>query len=368
MNNAHSYQRRISAAAGLAALIAFTLPIAAVANGGDARLKHAVAGRAASAKPQAATKVKPAPAPAPVKPVSVTVRPNCEVSRAAFSLGEIADIQGDDKALIAQLAAIEIGASPLPGLSRIINPGDVTVRLRQYHLDGPRVEVALPPGMRITRSGHDIASDEIAQAAIESAKDAIKSQPNSTLEVLGGATRLMVPAGKSQILAGAWRGNPEIGTLTVPVSVLVDGRPVQTVDVALRIHRKMIALVARHDIQIHDILGPQDVALTPIDLASGPGAPITSIDDSLGKRSTRKIPANAAITAEMLEKAPMVSANDSVTIEFMYGALRVTAAGVARQTGAEGDTIHVYATDTRKELDAIVIDKHTVRVDDDSNR
>lgn len=301
-------------------------------------------------------------------PVDVTVRPNCEVSGQTFTLGDIADIQGDDRSLVSTLQAVEIGASPLPGLSRIINPGDVTVRLRQHHLDGPGVRLVLPPGVRISRAGHDIASDEITRAAIESAKDAIKEEPEATLEVLTGATRLMVPAGRAQVLAGAWRGRPEGGTLTVPVSVLVDGKPVQMVEVSLRIHHKTMALVARRDIQPHEIISSQDVMIASVDLTSVPGAPVTSIEDSLGKRAVRRIAANAPIAADMLEKAPLISANDSVTIEYVYGSLRVTASGVARQTGAEGDTIHVFTADTHKELDAVVIDKHTVRIEDGSNR
>jgi flagella basal body P-ring formation protein FlgA len=222
--------------------------------------------------------------------------------------------------------------------------------------------------MRISRSGLDIASDDISRAALESARDAIKSQPDATLEVVSGASRLVVPAGKAQILAGAWRGSPDIGLLTVPVSVLVDGRPVQTVEVSLRMHRKIKAVVALRDIQVHEVLGPQDVALLSIDLVSGPRSPLTNVDEGVGKRATRRILANTPVVADMLEKAPLVSANDAVTIEFIYGGLRVTAAGIARQTGSDGDTIHVFASDTHKELDAIVIDKHTVRVEDNSNR
>jgi flagella basal body P-ring formation protein FlgA len=316
-------------------------------------------------KPAAST-APPAAKPAE-KPVTVTVRPNCDVTGPAFTLGEIAEIQGEDSALTAQLAAVEIGASPLPGLSRIINPGDITVRLRQHHLDSARIDVALPPGIRITRSGHDIAADEITRAAIESARDAIKNLPDATLEPVTDGAKFVVPAGKSQILAGAWRGNPESGNITVPVSIAVDGKAVRMVDVVLRIHRKIMVLVASHDVQLHEVLGPGDVALMAVDLKSGPEAPITAFEDALGKRATRRIAANAPISASMLEKAPLIAANDAVTIEFIYGALRVTAAGVARQAGAEGDTIHVYATDTKRELDGIVIDKHIVRVEDGSN-
>ncbi|HLJ55954.1 MAG TPA: flagellar basal body P-ring formation chaperone FlgA [Chthonomonadaceae bacterium] len=346
--------------------LAVALAVSAAAGAQTAPSRSAVK---PSTKPGAA---RPAKSPAaaaktPDRVETVLVRPNSEVTGPVFTLGEIADIQGDDPALGAQLAAIEMGASPLPGLARIINPGDVTVRLRQHQLDVPRVKVTLPPGMRISRNGHDIAADEISAAAIASAKDAIKGQPDATLEVVGGGGSHTVATGKTQILAGAWRGNPEIGAITVPVSILVDGAPVQTVDVALRIHRKMMALVATHAIQLHEIVGPQDVAMMSIDVPSGPASPLTSIEESLGKRATRRISAMAPISADMLEKAPLITANDEVTIELIYGALRVTAAGLARQTGGEGDRIRVCATDTKKELVGIVVDKHTVRVEDDGN-
>src|SRR5206468_3223344 len=75
---------------------------------------HGISSRARPSAPSRTPKasaVAPALSTAPTeKPVVVTVRPNCEVTGPAFTLGEISDIKGDDKALCAALAAIEIGA------------------------------------------------------------------------------------------------------------------------------------------------------------------------------------------------------------------------------------------------------------------
>src|SRR5690348_9363314 len=57
--------------------------------------------------------------------VHVVVRPVSEVANRLFTLGEIADITGQDKALQEQLAAVEIGAAPFPGMSRPLLPGDI---------------------------------------------------------------------------------------------------------------------------------------------------------------------------------------------------------------------------------------------------
>ena len=72
-------------------------------------------------------------------PVTVTVQAISEVPGGVFTLGEIAQIAGKDKALIKQLSAVEVGTSPLPGLSRDLTPGDITVKLRANHLESSRV-------------------------------------------------------------------------------------------------------------------------------------------------------------------------------------------------------------------------------------
>src|SRR5438309_109855 len=103
------------------ALLAMGGPMATAQSGapksqtGGAKVRAA---RAASGAQTSAPKTSE-------KPASVTVRPNCEVTGPTFTLGEIAEIRSEDAALAAQLAGIEIGASPLPGLSRLINPGDI---------------------------------------------------------------------------------------------------------------------------------------------------------------------------------------------------------------------------------------------------
>ena len=55
----------------------------------------------------------PKKADAPV--VHVIVRRESDVVGRTFTLGEIADITGQDKALQDQVAAVEIGPSPFPG-------------------------------------------------------------------------------------------------------------------------------------------------------------------------------------------------------------------------------------------------------------
>lgn len=306
---------------------------------------------------------RPAPTP-PESVMTVTVHPLANVTGETFTLGEIADIEGKDKDLAAQLAEIQIGASPLPGLSRGVMPGDVTVHLRAVHLDIKRVHVSLPPGIRITRSGTDVAPVSVVKAALAAAQDAIKSIPNATLEALPTNTTLIVPTGKVDFLAGAWRGQVESGTIFVPVSILVNGKIFQTPEISIRIHRKQKVVVARDILAVHTVLTPNDVMLATIDLPPGFTQPFSAIEDVVGKRMTRRLMAEAPLSATMLDTPPAITANDKVTIEYHYGPIHITASGVARQTGMIGDHIRVYATETHKELDAVIVDNQTVSITD----
>ncbi len=310
------------------------------------------------------TKAVPSPSDSVI---TITAKAEAEVQGSAFTLGEIADIAGTDKALKTQLAAIEVGTSPLPGLSRLLHPGDIIVRLRANHLESKRVQVLAPPEMRVTRIGHEVAADQITQAAITAAQSAIKDIPNATLEPVQAAAKYTVPAGKVQVLAGAYHGSAEQGLIYVPVSLTVDGKPVQVLDIALRVHRKASVLVANRPIQPHEILSAEDVSLVLTDLPPGFTQPITDLQDAIGKRSTRFLQSGQPIPATAVETPPVISANDQITIEYVFGTIRITAPGLARQSGKVGDTIRVYAPDTRKELDAVIVNNRMVRITDNED-
>ncbi len=297
--------------------------------------------------------------------IIVTVRPEAEVAGSSFSLGEIADIKGADKALVARLAAVEVGTSPLPGMARTILPGDVVVHLRANHLDSKQIQVVAPPGIRIRRVGHEISGDRITQAAISAAKAAIKDMPEATLEPVSSGSAITIPTGNVHLVAGACQGQPEQGSLVVPVSLMVNDRAVQTVEVTLRVHRKLKAVVVTRAIQPHEILTVGDLSLSTVDLPPGFTQPVTDLNAAIGMRATRRIQADAPLPADALETPPAVEDNSKVTITFAFGEVRITAPGLARQAGKIGDTIRVYAQDTHKELDAVIVDDHTVRVTDE---
>ncbi|MCS6777566.1 MAG: flagellar basal body P-ring formation chaperone FlgA [Chloroherpetonaceae bacterium] len=295
-------------------------------------------------------------------PVMVTVRALVEVPGPVFTLGEIAELSGADSGLIARLRQVEIGTSPLPGYARTVTPGDITVRLRAAKLEGPRVVVQAPPLIRVSRMRNDVPPVEVTQAALAVAEQAIKDLPDATLEPLPLAGPVVLPPGRVTLMPGAYRGHPEMGTLYVPVRMSVDGRTVQTVEVAFRVRRRMSVVVASRTIEPNTVLTAADVSVMRVELPPGFAHPVVKVEEAVGKRARRQLRAHLPIATDMLETPPDLVANARVTIEFVIGAVRITAPGVAREAGVVGDTIRVYCTETKKEVEAVIVDGRTVRV------
>jgi flagellar basal body P-ring formation protein FlgA len=341
-------------------------------------------GKAQTGKPQP-TKLQPQPSKAQptqpsVKPAetprggakveivaaqaTVTVRAVVEVTGGRFTLGEIADIQSADTELAAQLTKLEIGTSPLPGMSRNLMPGDITVKLRGARLDNPRVTIIAPPAIRVSRTRNDVPPAEITQAAMPIAQKAVEHLTDATLEPQPLAQPVTLPTGRVVLIAGAHRGEPENGTIYVPVSLNVDGKLAQTVEIAFRVRRKMRVVVANRTIDVNETIKEEDVSLVSIELPSGFTRPVKELKEVVGKRAKRRLAGNAPVSAAHLETPPDLTANTRVTIEYVIGPVRISAPGITRQAGAIGDLIRVFATDTKKEMEAVVVDSHTVRISD----
>lgn len=128
-----------------------------------------------------------------------------------------------------------------------------------------------------------------------------------------------------------------------------EGRPVQGVVVAAR------------DLKRGEILSADDLRL---ELREVRGAALESrsLEDFVGLRTTRMVPAGTALTQLHVEVVPLIERGDAVTILVHTGSVTVTAPGVARQSGGLGDLIEVENTLSRQRVAGEIVDAHTVQV------
>lgn len=307
--------------------------------------------------------VVPSPSAPPASLAVVTVRATPQVSGRTFRLGEIADVATEDKAFADQLSAVEVGTSPLPGLTRSLSQGDIVIRLRAQKIDPKRVTLACPPLVRIARASSEIPADGLTEAAQTALEAAHPKGGDCTFEAMPMTTKLFANPGKMEYRAGAPRGRTDGAIATVPVTVLVDGAPVKTIDVSFRIKRTVPAVVATRALDANTVLTESDLSVTRVETNGGP-APLADPTSLIGKRLKRRIEQGKPFTESAVGEVMTLACGARVTVISVSGGVSVTGTGTARSAGAIGEPVRIFVNETKKEVLATVVDASTVRVED----
>jgi flagella basal body P-ring formation protein FlgA len=161
------------------------------------------------------------------------------------------------------------------------------------------------------------------------------------------------------IAPGKWEG---WGRTVLGLVIRVDDRLVRNMSVPVEVEALADMVVALHPLQRGMIVDEGDVSLQKKDMATVPGKVCFALTDVLGKRVRVPIRANTPVRTDYLERIPLVKSGQVVTIIAENGALRVTATGTARGTGAEGDLVMVQNMNSKKILQGRVVDQGTVAV------
>jgi len=154
---------------------------------------------------------------------TVCVPAEATVNAPRFRLGDIATIETDDATLREQLSAIELGASPLPGQSRVFTKLQLLTRLRQHKIELSAIQIAMPDTVRLTRAAQKLDASQLEQFARMQLKASVGDSASEwTLE--NPPAPASMPSGAVEFRLG---GAPRVasGSATMEVVALVEGQP-----------------------------------------------------------------------------------------------------------------------------------------------
>ncbi len=167
-----------------------------------------------------------------------------------------------------------------------------------------------------------------------------------------------VPSGEVTI---AKAGTPIVNAVyvSVPIEIDVDGRRERTVVAGYRVTEYVKTAVAAHDLAAGTLLGPGDITYgrSPANgrLAVAPEA-------LLGRKVRAALARGASVYPEQTAANELVHAGDAVVLVIRDGAVALSADVVARTSGALGEHVAVYSTQTKKALSGIVIGSERVEL------
>jgi flagella basal body P-ring formation protein FlgA len=171
--------------------------------------------------------------------------------------------------------------------------------------------------------------------------------------------RLRLPACDRSLAAFASPGGrsssrPSIG-------VRCDGSSPWSLYVPVTIERLGQVVVTVRPVARGQTLTAEDLKLAERDLGDLHNGYLTSLDQAVGQRATRDLPAEAELASGALSAPTAIKRGAEVTIVASDELLDVRMRGIALAAGAVGQRIRVRNATSKRELDAIVLSEGLVQ-------
>lgn len=173
---------------------------------------------------------------------------------------------------------------------------------------------------------------------------------------------LKLPEGKVDYEIAApeqWEG---WGNVSIAVVARQKERVVRNIPVRIEVEALADTVVTLRQIEHGASLTGADLALQKREITQNSHLAARSIDAVIGKRARTTLRANQPVRADQVEKVPLISSGQMVTIIAETDVMKISVTGKARSSGAEGDIIRVQNLTSLKEIPARVIDRSTVQV------
>ena len=215
----------------------------------------------------------------------------------------------------------------------------------------------VPPGNVVSEAEvHRVIGDYLTKRA-----QPLNAQVS--IKKIGYSGDMKLPAGRVSFEVRAperWEG---YGNAPLALIVRVDDQVKRNLTVLVEVEALAEMVVATRTLERGEVIEASDLALARRDLAHVQGRFLKSTEEAIGLRVKNLLRANSTLRGDYLERVPIIKSGQLVTIVVENEAVRITASGRAKGSGALGDMIMVQNLSSQKDLAARVVDATTVRVD-----
>ena len=297
------------------------------------------------------------------EPLTLLGREASVVQGEQITIGDVAEVQGDDAGMVAEVRAIVIGQAPPAGEERFLYGGYLVTRLKQHGFDTEKWQLTVPEKLHVTRASQRLEARDLEVAIQRALQQQMPWEADKmSVREMRGVESVVLPPGKLQydvtFLGRADFLGPTSFTILLRVNGNVEKRLYGTAYVeVLRDVVTVVRALAKDEVITED-----DVRLTQVKLSQPLRQVVSRVADVVGKQARRPLHPNAMLRTYEVEAQPVVRKGDIVLLVVESAQLKVTTLGEALEPGEEGATIRVRNTSSKREVHAIVVDSKTVRV------
>lgn len=301
-----------------------------------------------------------APAAAAVK---IAVRASSEVAARTITVGAVADISGATAEQKSELAARSLGPAPRPDKDVKLTRAQMESRLYNAGIKSGDYELQIPDSITIRRKATRVTGQEIADYAISYLEqNVVWGGGPVRVEVKKLPDDLVIEYGTVTFEGNTGNTRGRYTAKDFRVDILLDGARVRTQNMYSYLTVYGDTVVAIADITRKTILTEAEIGLEERELNKLPRDAMSRIEDALGKQTRANIRAGDPITLSRIEVEPDVERGEAVIILMAGDGFTISARGKALEKGFVGDLIQVTVDGSRKVIEAVIKDDHTVEI------
>lgn len=252
----------------------------------------------------------------------------------------------------------DLGPAPAPGQSLTISAPQLQAIAQQYGIDWP--EMSELAQATLTRASHTVSRDDIMPLIVDGLK-AKGVSDSATIDV----TNFSGPTVAAELANSPRLSNivydAAHGRFSAFFSITSDN-DTQSFRADGTVNSRVEAVTARTDLSAGQIIEQSDVEIAEIDSRSLPARAILDPADIIGQSTRRAIRAHTPLTSEMTSRIDLIEKGSPVILDVSSSGLHLTASGVALDSGAQGERIHVLNPTSRMIVVGQIIDRTRIAV------
>ncbi len=280
------------------------------------------------------------------------------------SLGQVADVIGENKAVVEKIRRVSLGKAALAGKSLKITLGYLKIALRRdgfslkdFSFEGTETAEVL------TQSRDFFPSELLPQVKSFVVKELGESPQNVEVKFMGVEKKITLPAGDVKtIFRPALSGKYE-GTLLLTTELEVDGRTVKVLPLRVLVEVFHPVVVTKKMVEKGERFTNLNVGLSRKPTSLLRSGSINELGSVIGRTAAVPVISGTILRMTEIYDPPVIKRGQVVQAVVRRGNVEITVQSKAIEDGKAGDKIRVENTATHKVLNGKVLDEKTVLMD-----
>jgi flagella basal body P-ring formation protein FlgA len=292
----------------------------------------------------------------PIASGRITVQRTAVVDGPTIKLGDLARLEGSAEAL----ADVDFGPAPSTNAPRRLEGEAILRRLEEAGMDASATRYVIPATVRVERTSQEVSVDEIRNAVLNVASDALPH--GEVIRDLDVAGPVRIPAGDYEArVSTAARGRS--GRRRFDVQLVHEGVVLASVPVTARTDAHGSVVVAKQAVPRGTVLTKDDVAVVERNAHDVPDDALTAPEQAIGMATKVALAADTPLPRAALAAPEVIKKGDLVTMIVETPVMRLSVAGEALEAGAIGSGIKVMNRSSKQVVGGKVIQHGVVQVE-----